>query len=551
MQNMTLRETLDRSAARHPDKPALIYQGRTLSYGELSRSVDEFAAVLRQKGIGRGNSIGILLPNCPAFITAYFAAASLGAVIVPLNTLYKADEIEYILRDARARLLITSAAHEKVSSTLKERGVLDEVLTVSTRGLTAAEMLAAAGKAEVAAQASGEGAGVCRGLVANRGSQAEAGNPAEAGSRAETRSAAEAGAPGIQESDVAVYLYTSGTTGRPKGAMLSHFNLISNALSTGDFLRITPDDVHVCVLPLFHTLAATVCMLMPICYGGTIILVEQFVPNIVLDLIEEHRATVFTGVPSMYVVFINMADLAKTRLRSLRLCLSGGAPLPTQVLEAWDDLTGIPLVEGYGLSEASPVVSVNPVDGRRKPGSVGLPITNVEVRILDEDGNEVPTGTVGEICVKGPNVMSGYVGRPQDTAEVLRGGWLHTGDLGYRDEDGYIFIVDRKKDMIIVGGLNVYPREIEEVLYRHPAVKEAAVIGVPHPVKGEVPVAFIAPKEGAAVDEKEMLRFLRERLANYKVPASIEVRDSLPKTSTGKILKRALKPGGGQEEGQA
>lgn len=519
---MTLREMLDKSATRHPDKPALIYQGRTLSYGALSQSVDEFASVLRQEGIGRGSSIGILLPNCPAFITAYFAAASLGAVIVPLNTLYKADEIEYILGDAKARLLVTSAAYEKVSSALKERGVLDKVLTVSTQGLTAEEILAGAGQAMAAAQ--GEGAQAAQSV------------------------AEETVTSRVQESDTAIYLYTSGTTGRPKGAKLSHFNLISNALSTGDFLHITRDDVHVCVLPLFHTLAATVCMLMPICYGGTIILVEQFVPNIVLGLIEEHRATVFTGVPSMYVVFINMADLAKTRLRSLRLCLSGGAPLPAQVLEAWDNLTGTPLVEGYGLSEASPVVSVNPVDGRRKPGSVGLPITNVEVRILDESDNEVPTGTVGEICVKGPNVMSGYVGRPHDTAEVLRGGWLHTGDLGYRDEDGYIFIVDRKKDMIIVGGLNVYPREIEEVLYRHPAVKEAAVIGLSHPVKGETPVAFIAPKEGAAVDEKEILRYLRERLANYKLPTAIEVRESLPKTSTGKILKRALKPGGGQGE---
>jgi long-chain acyl-CoA synthetase len=339
---------------------------------------------------------------------------------------------------------------------------------------------------------------------------------------------------------VAVCLYTSGTTGRPKGALLSHRNLIANLESFRSVLHVTEDDVFLAALPLFHAYGATVLFLEPLSLGATVVVEPRFLPDAVLRAIAQHRVTLFAGVPSMYAVLASTPRPAAD-VSSWRLCISGGAPLPIAVAEAFEAQYGIPIYEGYGPTECAPVLTVNPPFGERKLGSVGPPIPQVELRVVDDGGNPLPPGAVGEIVARGPNVMQGYLNRPVETAEVLRDGWYHTGDLGHMDEDGYYYIVDRKTDLILVGGLNVYPREVELVLSAHPAVMEAAVIGVPDPVRGEAPKAFVILRNGQQVTTQDLLQWCRQRLANYKVPRSLVVVPDLPRTVTGKILKSEIR----------
>jgi len=346
--------------------------------------------------------------------------------------------------------------------------------------------------------------------------------------------------PEVDREDVAACLYTSGTTGRPKGAMLTHRNLLANIQSFREILHVTEEDVFLTVLPMFHAFAATVMFLEPLSVGATIVVEPRFAPDLTLKAIAEHRVTLFGGVPTLFAVLAGLprppADFS-----SWRLCLSGGAPLPPAVLEAFEAKFGVPIYEGYGPTECAPVLTVNRPLGVRKVGSVGPAIPQVELRIVDEAGHPLPPGEVGEIVARGPNVMQGYLNRPAETAEVLRNGWYHTGDLGRVDQDGYYYIVDRKKDLILVGGLNVYPREVELALASHPAVAEAAVIGVPDPVRGEVPRALVVLRDGQQADTQELLQWCRQRLANYKVPRTIAFVSQLPKTATGKILKAQLK----------
>jgi long-chain acyl-CoA synthetase len=340
--------------------------------------------------------------------------------------------------------------------------------------------------------------------------------------------------------DVAVCLYTSGTTGRPKGALLSHRNLVANLESFRAVLHVTQDDVFLAALPLFHAYGGTVLFLEPLSVGATIVLEPRFVPETILRAMVEQRVTFFAGVPSMYAVLAAMPRSA-VDLSALRLCVSGGAPLSVEVAEAFEARYGLPIYEGYGPTECAPVLTVNPPLGKRKLGSVGPPIPQVELRVVDEHGTLLPVGEIGEIVARGPNVMQGYLNRPAATAEVLRDGWYHTGDLGRVDEDGYYYIVDRKTDLILVGGLNVYPREVELVLGNHPAVAEVAVIGIPDPVRGEVPKAFVIPRDEQQIAVQDLLQWCRQRLANYKVPRSIVVVPDLPRTVTGKILKAEIR----------
>jgi long-chain acyl-CoA synthetase len=339
-----------------------------------------------------------------------------------------------------------------------------------------------------------------------------------------------------------VILYTSGTTGRPKGAELSHANMFLNAMVSADkLLGITGDDILLATLPLFHSFGQTCVMNVSMYLGATMTMVPRFEPVKVMEIIQRDKVTLFAGVPTMYFYLLNHPAAGDYDLSSLKRCCSGGSAMPVEVMHAFNKKHNVQIMEGYGLSETSPVASFNHLDRPSKPGSVGTPIWGVQMGIFDPEGKQLPPGELGEIAIRGHNVMKGYYKRPDATAEVIRNGWFRTGDLGKVDEDGFFFILDRVKDMIIRGGFNVYPREIEEYLYAHPAVAEAAVIGVPDPALGEEIKAVVACKPGQSVSEQELMDYLKERLAAYKYPRSIEFRDSLPKTATGKILKRELK----------
>ena len=502
---MLLSDIVLRGAERHPDRPAILFNDAVITYVDLARRVSRLAQALRRRGAGRGRRVALLLPNAPDTTVAYFAAVAAGATVVPANPLLKPAELAYIWGDSDASIAIVAApllagAREALAS------------------LAGARTLVAAGDrsavpAEIATLAD---------LLDERPDEPLA--PSEAG-----------------ENDPAVCLYTSGTTGKPKGALLSHRNLLVNCRQVATALRMTPDDNMLCVLPLFHSFGGTVGQNTPLFGGACFTLVESFHPMRVLEVIERARPTVLPGVPAMYAAMMQIPVERQPDLSSLRACFSGGAPMPLALMEAFEKRFGAPILEGDGPTECSPVTSVNPLGGVRKCGTIGLPIEGVEMKIVDDNDRELPDGEIGEIVVRGENVMLGYLNQPEATAEAMRGGWYHTGDLGTRDADGYFSIVDRKKDMLIVGGLNVYPREVEEVLYAHPAVADAAVIGAPDALRGEVPLAVVALKAGASASAAELTTFCRERLANFKVPRKVVFRESLPRGTTGKILKRLLR----------
>lgn len=502
---MTLGEMLADSAKRYPDKTVIIFQGIKITYQELYKRVQSLSRNLKEMGIKPGDKVGLLMANSPQFVVSYFSLATLGAIIVPLNTMFKTEELSYILQDAQAKMLITMDNFTKTAEQLAVK-------------LTELEKIIISGNNNKSKFISFED------LVSRE---------IEEGFRIK-----------VKPEDTAIYLYTSGTTGHPKGAMLSHRNLLSNVQSTLEALQIGAEETYLCVLPLYHTLAATICMLMPIYIGSTVTIHESFTPHGVLKSLTEDKISIFVGVPSIYVVLLHV-DFPEGQydLSNLRVCLCGGASMPLEIIKAFEDKYKgkARIIEGYGLSETSPVVCVNPAVGLRKAGSIGLPIPRVEVKIFDEQDRNLPVNEVGEIVVKGPNVMKGYYNLPEASTKSLRNGWFHTGDLGKIDEDGYIYIVDRKKDLVIVGGLNVYPREVEEVLYTHPGIAEAAIISYQDKLRGEAVKAVVALKQGYEVKEKELIKYCRNRLANFKVPRTIEFMESLPKTSTGKILKRALR----------
>jgi long-chain acyl-CoA synthetase len=494
-----------RVAERYPDHPAVRFQGRDTTYRELLGMALRVRAALEEAGIGRGDFVSLILPNHVAYVASFLGTVSLGATVVPVNPIYKAPEIAYILGDARAKAVITAAP------------LLAKVLEAKAQVPSLAHVFSLGG---------GEGTIPLEAvLVEGRLSTTE--------SR-------------VEDDDVATCLYTSGTTGRPKGALLTHDNLLFDAQACRTLLDVGPDERYLTALPLFHSFAQMVCLLLPLLTGGTTVLLERLMPETLLETLARERITIFPAVPALYGAILATAEregVERYDLSQLKLCVSGGAALPVALMERFESLFGTKILEGNGPTECGPVSYCNPVEGVRKPGTVGLPLPGIEVKIAGPDDEELPRGAIGEILVRGRNVMKGYLNRPEETKEALRGGWFHTGDLGFMDEDGYITIVDRLKDMIIVGGFNVYPREIEEVLYAHPAVQDAAVIGVPDELRGEVPKAFVTLRPGQQVTSAELLRYLRERLANYKVPKTIEFRDNLPKTETGKVLKKALREG--------
>lgn len=469
---------------------AIFSDNQKVSYGQLRSGVAVLAAKLLRLGLKQGQHVAVIFPNFPDFIFSYFAVLAAGGVVVPVNPIFKPYEMEYIFKHSDARVIIYSKLFE---ATVKEAAP-DGVLLVDD--LILSQWLDETGIMEPLPR---------------------------------------------EKNDLAVIMYTSGTTGKPKGAMLSHGNLLANSQSVIEGLRLAKEDIMLTVLPLFHSFGAMVGMISPLRVGGKVVLLSRFTPDTVIKAIKDFGVTIFPAVPSMFAVMNRVKDINRQDLPSLKYCISGGAPMPLEVMEEFERKYGVPIYEGDGPTECSPVTAVNPIGGKRKPASIGLPVKNVQMEIADENGNFLPPEEIGEIVVKGPNVFLGYYKDPEATKEAFFGEWFRTGDMGKKDEDGYFYIIDRKKDVIIVDGLNVYPREVEELIYRIPEVAEAAVVGVKHKLHGEVPIAFIALREGAKLNASEVREFLKDKLATYKIPRKYVFLPTLPKTPTGKVSKLELR----------
>ena len=488
---MNLAIALAKSTAIDPKKIALYWGDDEYSYESILARAAKVAGYLQHiMGVKPGDRVGLWLKNCPEFIPALFGILQAGGVVVPINNFLKPSEVNYILKDSGADVLITdSVMAEQLPALLAGRPQLQcvQVEQFNTSVTDAPPVVP----------------------------------------------------PDRNEADLAVIIYTSGTTGRPKGAMLSHGNLLHNVESCRLVLKTVIEDRMAVLLPMFHSFMLTVGVALPLLTGASIILIRSLhPPRNVLQEVILRQASILPAIPQF---FRSMVGANLTTPLPLRMCISGAAPLPVQILKEFEEKFHFPLIEGYGLSEASPVVTKNPLNGVRKAGSIGLPIPNVEVSIQNDAGEFLQPLQVGEVCVRGGNVMLGYWNQPEETAKVLRNGWLLTGDIGYRDPDGYYYITDRKKDMLLVNGINVYPREVEEIIYQFPGVKEASVIGVPCPRKGEQPLAFVTASDGMALDEKQLLQFVRSKLADYKVPRRVVFLPALPRNATGKILKTSLR----------
>ena len=489
--------------------------------------VDRFAAALQDLGVKKGDRVGIQLPNIPQFVIAFYGALRAGAICVACSPLYKARELEHQLNDAGAETLVVMDTLYPIVQEIRERSKLRNVIATSPRDYLPPLL-------RTLSPLKGVKSYKCPGAIDFLSIMKHEPNPKPVL---------------VKPDELALLQYTGGTTGVPKGAMITHRNLIVNAAQCEVELPMRRGiDVNVTALPLFHIFGMTCAMNAPVLTGTTMLMIpDPRDPKGILNTISKYKATTFCSVPTMYIALINTPDIKKYDLSTVRACMSGAAPLPVEVQKKFEQLTGGRLVEGYGLTESSPVSHVNPLDDPKKnrPGSIGIPVPDTEAKIVDlETGTkDLKPNEAGELVIKGPQVMQGYWNNPDETKNTLRGGWLYTGDIAKMDEDGYFYIVDRKKDMIDVSGLKVWPREVEEVLYEHPAVNEAAVVGVADAYRGETVKAYVTLKPGyqGKVTEEDIIKFCREKIATYKAPRSVEFRDSLPKTLVGKILRRTLK----------
>jgi long-chain acyl-CoA synthetase len=511
---INLASVLEDSAREVPGKEAVIFGQTRLTYAQLHAAANQVAHGLTASGVVKGDKIAVSCPNLPFFPIVYFGILQAGAAVVPLNVLFKKDEIAYHLEDSQAVGYFCFQGTDELPIGQMGHAAFSEVDTCRHFWLI-----------ESGAPHALEGVETLAGL--------REGRPVT-GTSALTE-------PG----DTAVILYTSGTTGQPKGAELSHANIMMNAVSSKEILQAQEDDIHLVCLPLFHSFGQ-VCQLVTGFYcRATLVLMARFEPGEAWTLMDREGVTVFCGVPTMYWSLLehgeaDQFDIEKIAAK-MRLAVSGGAAMPVEIMRAFEERFQVPILEGYGLSESSPVATFSRIGRERKPGSVGLPIWGVTVKIVDDQGEEVAQGKSGQILLRGHNVMKGYYRREEATAETIRDGWLHTGDVGQLDEDGYLYIVDRVKDMIIRGGFNVYPRELEEVLVTHPDISLAAVIGIPDQEHGEEVKAYIVPKQGAELDAASVIAWSKEHMAAYKYPRVVEIRDGLPMTATGKILKKELR----------
>ncbi len=508
---ISLYEMFQETVKQYSDLPALSFMGHEITYAGLQSQVEELAAALEGLGVKKGDRVAIHLPNCPQFPIAFYAALSLGAIAVPCNPMYVARELTHQLNDSETETIITLTSFYKMIKELQPKTTLKNIIAVNLE--------------EDSVKIETDDYSFASLMKEYGGKQAQ---PVE-----------------VLPEDRAAFMYTGGATGVSKGAILQHRHLLANALQLKAW---APDlkngeEIFLSVLPLYHSYGLTLALNLPVLTGNKMVLLPRFELRSVLQTIDREKPTRFPGVPTMYVAINNAPDLHEYDLSSIKGCDSGASSLPVKVKEEFEKITGGRLTEGYGLSEASPVTHSNPVYGKQKPGSIGLPIPDTEMKIVDiETGDtELPIGESGELCVRGPQVMEGYLNMPEETAQSLRDGWLYTGDIAKVDEEGYTYIVDRKKDMVIAGGYNIFPRDIEEVLYTHPKIKEAAVAGISDPYRGETLKAYVVLKEGETLTEEEVIEFCKENLAAYKVPKLVEFRTELPKTMVGKILRRALR----------
>lgn len=521
---------LEDAAAKWPSNIALDFFGKTYSYAKLKDMSDRIARGLQGLGVGKGTRVGLFMPNCPQYVMCYYAILKCGGTVVNFNPLYSHHEIEHQLNDAQVEVMITvnlKATYPKLVEFIGKSSMRHIVVCLFQEAMPLVKgtlFVAAKGK-DIVHSFPKDSVHVMLNTLLQSPNLVVS--------------------PGVSPNhDIAVLQYTGGTTGVPKGAVLSHTNLYANALQCSRWMDgLEPgNEIMLAVIPFFHVFAMTVAMNLAIANGFTILIHPKFDMKRVLEDILTKKPTIMPGVSTLYATINNYKNIEQYDLSSIKMCISGGGPLPIEVKEKFEALTGCKLAEGYGLTESSPVTSCNPLHGKNITGSIGLPLPGTIMEIIDKDDQTtvLKPGEIGEVCIRGPQVMQGYLGRPDETAKVIKNGRLHTGDLGKMDENGYFYIVDRLKEMIIVGGYNVYPRNIEELLYKHPAIAEAAVVGLEHPTRGQMIKAYMVKKEGAEASESEIKEYLRGNISAYAVPHAFEFRESLPKSMIGKILKKEL-----------
>lgn len=529
-ENISVQQLLTRTFEKYPKKSAIYFLGKELDYKELYESALKFANYLRYLGVEKGDRVAIMLPNCPQAVIAYYGVLYAGGIVVQTNPLYTERELQYQMIDSEAKVICTlDILYPRVMKVINETKIENVIITGIKDYLPFPK-----NKIYPIIQKREYGFNV---KVDHNGTnhlfteimRIEKPIPIEQSIH--------------PDEDIALLQYTGGTTGLPKGVMLTHKNLIANATMCDAWLYKCEEgkEIVLGLLPFFHVYGMTTVLLLSVMKGSKMVLLPKFDVEQLLKTIDQQKPTLFPGAPTMYIGILNHPHLHKYDLSSINACISGSAPLPVEVQEKFEEITGGKLVEGYGLTETSPVTHANFIWGKRVKGSIGVPWPDTEAIIINaEEGKILPPGEIGEIAVRGPQVMKGYWNRPEETAVSFYNEWFLTGDLGYMDEEGYFYIVDRKKDMIIAGGYNIYPREVEEVLYEHEAIQECVVVGVPDPYRGETVKAYIVLKQGKKTTEEELNKFCREKLAAYKVPRIYEFRDSLPKTAVGKILRRTL-----------
>jgi long-chain acyl-CoA synthetase len=528
--NQLLTELVEASVRRWGDRTAFVYYGARWTYQRFWQESERFASALAREGVGPGDRVALYLPNCPAYPIAFFGALRLGAVVVQVSPLYLGQDLSRLLKDSAPKALVTLEILYPNLAKVRGEYAPPVVYVARLRELYPWYLRPFVN-------------------VVLRRQKLPTDYPTDPSVRSWRTAVRTPGSVPLAKSDpattVAVLQYTGGTTGKPKAAMLSHRNLVANVvqMNAWNTTRVEGGEVVLAAIPFFHIYGLTVALLLGLVQGATVVMQTRPEIRELLKLIDRYRPTQFPGVPALYAAFNQQPDIGKYRIRSIKYCVSGSVALPTEVARRFEQLTGARLIEGYGLSEASPVTHANPLGGEQRIGSIGLPIPNTDQRILDlETGAKVlGTGEVGELAVRGPQVMIAYYHQPEETAMVLSNGWLRTGDVARIDSDGYAYIVDRKKDMINVAGMKVYPREVEEVLFQHPSVADVAVIGVPDATHGEVVKAFVVRKTGSTVTVDELIAFVREQIAHYKAPRSVEFRDALPRSVVQKVLRRALR----------
>jgi long-chain acyl-CoA synthetase len=524
-----IHSILEKAARTYPERTAVVFAGFTITYRRLWESVQQCARALCSLGVGTGDRVAIYLPNCPHYIIAYYAVASIGGVIVPTNPLYNEKELAFQIKDSGATTLVTlDLLYPRVKQVMASSGLARVIVGRIEDFLPALKKffypILQKKKTDKSSIAGENGVYFFHKLMKQ--------------SLPPCRPAA------VSCDEVAVLQYTGGTTGVAKGAMLTHANIVSNTAQARHIYYVIREgrEVFICVLPFFHSYGMAVAMNLPLAIGATLVILPRFVAKDVLTAIQQYRATILPGIPSIYSVLNSYKDIHTFNIATISYCISGAAPLPISVLEDFEKLTGGTILEGYGLSEASPITHCNPARGKRKVGSIGLPVPDTDCKIVDiETGQDLPAGEVGELCIRGPQVMRGYWQNPSETQQTLRDGWLFTGDVARMDAEGYFYIVERKKDMIISEGFNVYPREIEEFLLQHPQIADASVIGMPDKLRGEKVIAYVTLRPGEKAAPEEIIKYCRDNLVKYKVPKKVIFKDQIPTTIAGKKLRRVLR----------